>query len=392
MKWIKVCFFYIPLVINLLNIQAFVAKFVSVSLSQMIAYLNVGLIGFGAFLLLKQNKHFPKLVQLWFLFFLCYFVFGFLAVGIHGGTPSILKSIIPVIYLFGYSILLSIPRERSTIAKIFAGAFFVSCIFLILFNYFNFSLDHEGVYEYTLSRAGGVYGDANNSAVSAILSFIFIKNVFNPKTKFQTFIKVLGLLISTYAILLTFSKTGIVVFLMVLAITYQKMFTAKRIVASILFIPVTFILLFNWGKTTDKLNEVQKERIENIGNILTLQTDKISYSERDVLFKNMLNKIYENPIIGNGVNYSVSIRGHNTIFGVWADAGIFTFILFLALLSLHFKQALFTDGNNRIFILPILITLTIFMVSLQSIINQGYLITVFVLIGYVLDSKIESEL
>lgn len=388
MKWIKVFFFYTPLVLDLLNIQAFVAKFVSVSLSQMIAYLNVGLIVLGSIFMIKQTKRFPKLVQLWFLFFLCYFAFGFLAVGLHGGTPPILKSLIPVIYLIAYSILLSIPTERSNISKIFAGAFFTSCLFLIVFNYFNFSLDHDGIYEYTLDRAGGVYGDANNSAVSAILSFIFIKNVFIPKTRLQKFLKVLGLLISTYAVLLTFSKTGMVVFLLVLVITYQKMFTAQRILFSIIFIPIAFILLFNWGKTTDKLNDVQKERIESIGNILTLQTDKISYSERDVLFKNMLEKIYENPIIGNGVNFSVSIRGHNTIFGVWADAGILTFVLFLFLLFLHFKKALFVERSCRIFVLPILITLSIFMLSLQTIINQGYLIIVFVLMGYLLDSKV----
>ncbi len=379
--------FYGPLVINLLNLQAFVSKFISASIAQLMAYLNVGLIFLGLLLILKQRRKLPKLILLWLLFFSCYFVFGLIANGFHGTQPTILRVLIPGIYLIGYSFFLSTGSAKTELPKVLAYSFFVSCLLLFLLQYFNFSLDHDGVYEYSLDRASGVYGDANNAAVASILSFIFVKHILIPKTKWQKMLKSFALLFSAYALLLTFSKTGIVVFLLVLMITYRKMFNIKRILVSAILIPFVGVLLINWASTTTRLSEGQKHRIENVVNIISLQTDKVSFSERDVLFKNMLGYIYENPFIGNGLNFAVEIRGHNTVFGVWADAGFLTFTIFLFLLFHYYKDALTAKGNIANFSLAILVTLSIFMLSLQTIINQGYLIVVFIYIGYVLDKN-----
>lgn len=382
--------FYFPLALNLLNLQAFVSKFISASIAQLMAYINLGIIFLGILFILKKTKRFPRLVLMWFLFFLCYFTFGLLANAIHGTAPPLLKILIPIVYLLGYSLFLGVSEKIDNTAKVIAVLFFTSCLLLILLNYFNFSLDHDGIYQYSLDRAGGVYGDANNSAVAAILSFVFINYSFKPKGKIQNLVKIFALQISAYALILTFSKTGIVVFILIIIITYHKLFSFKRILFSLIFIPLLVILTFNWAKSTNSLSPGQKERIENVFDILTLQTQKVSFSERDLLFKNMLGYISENPFLGNGLNFAVEIRGHNTIFGIWADAGFLTFLLFLILIMAYFNSAIIVKNGLRVFALSVLITLTIFMLSLQTIINQGYLIVVFVLLGYMLEPMQKS--
>jgi hypothetical protein len=135
------------------------------------------------------------------------------------------------------------------------------------------------------------------------------------------------------------------------------------------------------------LTQVQKNRVENILNIITLQTERVEFSERNVLFENMMGYIFENPIFGNGIMFSNIIRGHNTIFGTWADAGIVCFLVFLYLLYLYIIKSIRSPDSFRFFSLSVATILIIFMLSLQTIINQGYLIVVLVLIGYVLDRQ-----
>lgn len=110
-------------------------------------------------------------------------------------------------------------------------------------------------------------------------------------------------------------------------------------------------------------------------------------SGRGDLVQNVIQYIYENPILGNGVEFSGYMRGHNTYVGIWVDAGIFTFILFLFILFYYFFKTFTLEKHLRFFAMAILIVLYIFMVSLQSVINQPYLIVLFVFIGYMIDNN-----
>jgi hypothetical protein len=136
---------------------------------------------------------------------------------------------------------------------------------------------------------------------------------------------------------------------------------------------------------------VQKTRIQDVANLITLNTSEVSYSGRDDLFLNMLTYINENPLVGNGIYFSTSIRGHNTIFGIWADAGVFVFLLFIFLLFSYTKKAILSSIKVRFFSLSILAVLIIFMFSLQTILDQAYLITVFVYLCYLVDGKDKSQ-
>ena len=132
------------------------------------------------------------------------------------------------------------------------------------------------------------------------------------------------------------------------------------------------------------LSEAQVDKVENIINVLTLNIDEIDSSGRGHLVQNALYYLDKNPIFGNGIDFAISKSAHNTYLGVWLDAGIFTFLFFLCLLFYFFFRSLTIRSNLKLFAMSILITLYVFMASLQTVINQPYLIVLFAFVGYII--------
>lgn len=377
--------FFIPLVFSVLNIQAFLAKFsgASEAIVQAFAYLNVIIVLCGGILWFRYREKFAPGIYLWFFFYLIYYFFALIANLAHETEPyRLLPSFIPLIYLWAFSVFLSNETSQKKVRKLLMVTFVISSILTILFYYFNFSLDLDGVYEYGLNRSGGVYGDANNACLSAILGLILVKYYFNPISPRDRLLKTAAILISVFAILLTFSKTGFLVLILVLAIIYRKWFNVKRFLYSAIAIPSLLVILYSTAVSKGWLNSVQLERVDDIINVLTFNYSEINLSERDVLLRNMLGYIEENPVLGNGVQFGVSIRGHNTIIGVWADAGIFAFLAFLSLLAYYLMGSLRIEGKYRFMVFCLLLSMYVYMLSLQTIINQPYLVVVFVFCAY----------
>ena len=382
MKKIGLLCMLVPFVFNTLNIQAFITKFVSANAAQSFAYLNVILIIIGTVIFFKHKESFAPIIKLWIWFFVFYYIIGTIASEIHNTDSPYLKTLIPLIYFLGYSVFLSVAEFRPLFIKVCTVAFFVSSIMVIIFQRMNFSMDHDGIYEYVLERAGGVYGDANQAALVSILSYILIFYFFKPESKFFKALKFIALLIAVYALVLTFSKTGFLVLLVVLGLTFHKLFSAKKILVTAVIVPIIFIAGINFALKSDTLSVLQKGRIENVVNILTFNTGKVEMSGRDMLLQNMLKYVYDNPILGNGIYFSNIIRGHNTIIGVWADAGIVCFLLFLLILFSYFRKSLSSKSDTAYFSLSIMLAMTVFMLSLQTIINQPYLLCLLVFLCY----------
>lgn len=316
-----------------------------------------------------------------------YFGIGLWGNIIHDNEVQILKTFIQVIYFLGFAIFFSIQENRKIFEKVLIVTFLISNLLLVYFERINFSMDYQGITVNTLDRAGGVYGDANNAAVVTLLLFIFVANLFKAKTKFQEVVKVLILIFALYCLVLSFSKTGFIVLFIVLGLTYRSLFNIKKILFAILLIPIGFYFLVSAALSSSYLNITQKERVQELFNILTLNTSEVSLSHRDDLFLNLWYYITESPILGNGLNFSASISGHNTIFGIWADAGIFSFLLFMLLMFHYALAGINSSVDKKFFSLSILAVLFIYMQTLQTILDQGYLIAVFVYLAYLVDDK-----
>lgn len=393
-KFLVYTCFYWPIASSTLNIQGIVNMFISNSLSQQLAYFNVLLIIAGIFLIKKKQSNFSKTNKMWLIFYLVYYSFALLASGIHGLNSGILATLVAPIYFIGFNILLSDSEQIKPFVNILTILFVISSIFTIYLFKINFNYDDSGIIGWTLDRAEGLYGDANNAALVSIIAYILFDMFYNPSNIVFRICKILLLLIIFYSLFLTFSTTGLLAFGIVFFISNYRFFTGFRIV--VLGIVITFIYagIFFFKAQTENLNlsAQQIHKIDNITNLLTFNFEKVDNSGRGELIENILPYLYQNPIVGNGVNFSVAMRGHNTYIGVWGDAGIFTFLFFLFMLGFYLLKTLSLDSEQRYFVISILITLYIFMFSLQTVINQPNLIVLFVLVGYLIDKNKSKNL
>ncbi|WP_299362296.1 hypothetical protein [Winogradskyella sp.] len=385
--------FLLPFTITVFNFQVIITKTVSESLAQMIAYGNLGLLFLGIALIIRKRSEYSRTAKLWIIFFLLYFVIALAASAVLYNPAQILVNIIPLIYVIGFYVYLSHPEHRK-VFKINAIWGFAFSVFLgIHFYNTKFDLDRGGFYQY-IDRAGGVYGDANNFALAAIIAFILVYKLYNPQNRLFKAVKLLVLAIVLYGLFITFSTTGFVVFIICFVSINYKFFSGLRLVIGLALVPLLWIVIANLNNLTADLDlkGQQRKKINNLVNLATFNTDEVDDSGRNELVTNLLhNYVYKNPIFGNGINFAASQRGHNTIVGVWADAGIFALLFFLFLLFRYFLQAMRSPPEIRFLVLPILLTMCIFMLSLQSVINQPYLMAMFIYMGYLVDFKDISE-
>lgn len=379
--------FYWPFICSCLNIQNILSIFVSDNLAQKIAYANLILLLLGSFLIRNKIADKSKTAKLWFVFYFLFYSFGLLAIGVYGFKTSIIASLIPVFYVIGFYFLLSNKKYFDLSFKVIAITFVISAILTIILQQLNFSMDVQGIKEWDVDRAGGVYGDANNAALANIIAFLFFNKVFTPKRKTIQIIKLLILALIFYSLFLTFSTTGLFTFTVVLLITNYKYFNGIKIVVLSIFIFIFYAGIFSLKNQTNTLglSEAQTDKIDNIVNVLTFNIEKIDNSGRGQLVENILYYLNKSPIIGNGINFSVAMRAHNTYIGIWVDSGIITFLFFLYVLSQMMFKSFLLEHKTKYFSIGVLITLYIFMISLQTILNQPYLIILFVFICYLID-------
>ncbi len=386
--------FYWPITSSTLNFQGLTNVLISNSLSQKLAYFNVLLILVGIFIVKKEPINFSKTNKIWLIFYIIYYCFALLASGILGFNSSILATSVAPIYFIGFYFLLSDPDQLKPFFKILTVLFVIASIFTIYFFKINFDIDNYGILGRELDRAGGLYGDANNAALVSIIAYILFDKFYNPSTILFRTCKIIILLIIFYSLFLTFSTTGLFVFTIIFFISNYKYFTGFRLVILGILIALFYVGIFSIKSQTKDLDlsPHQIHKIDNVINLLTFNLDKVDNSGRGELMENILPYLYENPFIGNGVDFSVVMRGHNTYIGVWADAGIFTFLFFIFMLCFYFLKAFSLDPEYRYFVMSVLIVLYIFMFSLQTVINQPNLIVIIVLVGYMIDYNKSGKL
>ena len=390
---VYICFYW-PIVCSALNIQGLVSMFISNSLSQQIAYFNVLLIIAGIFLVEKEPRYFSKTNKVWLIFYIFYYSFALLASGVHGFSSAILATLVAPIYFIGFYVLLSDPDQLKPFLKIMTISFVIASLLTIYLYNIKFNYNDPNILASRIDRAEGVYGDANNAALVSILAYILFNKIYNPSKNIFRACKILLLAILFYSVFLTFSTTGLFVFTVVFFVSNYKYFTGFRLVILGIIITLLYIGIFSIkSKTKDlDLSAQQIQKIENIINLLTLNLEKVDSSGRGELIENLLPYIYENPLLGNGVDFSKAMRAHNSYIGVWGDAGIFTFLFFIFMLCFYFFKTLSLDSEQRYFSMSILIVLYIFMLSLQTVINQPNLIVLIVFVGYMIDHNKSEKL
>jgi hypothetical protein len=387
--------FYFPLINVCLNLQGTVSKFVSHNYAQFIAYFNLVLIIGGVILFRKSIKTMSKTNRLWIIFYALYYSFGLLASGAYGFKTSIIATLVPLFYFFGYNFLLSDEKQFRTFFKVITICYVISAILTIVLIKMNINVYSGEVHGWEQDRAGGITGDANAAAHTSIFAFILFNQLFKPKKIIFRIVKVAVLATLFYSLILTFSTTGLFVFTIVFSLINYKFFTGIKLFLFAAMVPLFYVGVFALQSQvhTLGLSVAQTDKINNILNLLTLKFDEVDSSGRGDLVEKGMYYINDHPIIGNGIDYGVDKLVHNTYVGLWVDSGVFTFLCFIFILMYTFFKTFGLKPQVRFFAMSILVVLYIFMISLQSVINQPYLIVLFVFVGYLIEHyKKGSEL
>jgi O-antigen ligase len=371
-------------------LQAFVSIYYGETLQQMLAYINLGIIVIGFLLLIKEDIPFSKTAKNWIFFYVTYYVLSGLGSVYYSNSFDILKTLVPVVYCIGFMSFLRFDNFRVLFEKIATLTFLMANALLIVFINLNFDLDRYGQnIDYGLDRAQGVYGDANNAALAGIVGFIFLFQVYKPKKFIFKILKIILLLATIYAVILTLSTTGLGVVLIVLIILFKKKITKQYILLGLIILPILYVSIINIDKIIriEDLNVRQQRKVDNIINILTFDFEEVDTAGRNNLLEKTMDYIYDNPFLGRGLYFGIEQRSHNTFATIWVDSGILGLLIFFYLLLIYFKGIYICRTDVKYPIFALFFVLTVFMLSLQSVINQPYLMSVFIYMAYIIDNN-----
>jgi O-antigen ligase len=389
-KKLGVFIFIYAFVFSTLNLQNFASWFISRELGQLFLYLNLGLLLFASTIFIKGRRFFSKTVHSWILFYVAYYIFGIIACIKFDYFDYLLQSAAPLTYFMTFAIFLRHPKNRGYLLKTMLISFLIYCIFLIGLYHLGYDVDILGKPKWGVERAEGLYGDANNSALLAIICFTLWFKFYHPRNGMKR-ISVLSLIV--YSLFLTFSTTGYLVFALVFVGLNYKLFLKKKMIIALPLVPLILLGLVNLTSLAKplQLKKVQMAKVENIENLFSFNLEQVDSSGRTELLTNLLQKVFESPFLGNGIGFGNELRGHNTIIGIWADAGIVPLVFFLLVLFTYLKNTLKLQEAQKHYMLALLLTLFIYMISLQTVINQPYLVCLFVWMAFKIDYHVPEH-
>ena len=190
-------------------------------------------------------------------------------------------------------------------------------------------------------RYAGFYLNANVAGFICIYGYSTIYGLKN------TTFKLIGQFIFTLMGLLTFSRTFIVIWLLLNVISLKVSIKNIRIfgIAFLIFSSLLFI---------DQVVGLNNPRFEQLKNIVSddqkVSSEEISEDSRTETWAKFYDQILEAPIIGNGYGtFSGKINSmgvHNSYLMIIGEAGILPFLIFLIYIArlflksyMHFKKA-----------------------------------------------------
>ncbi|MCV6628470.1 MAG: O-antigen ligase family protein [Flavobacteriaceae bacterium] len=387
---IGLCFIF-PFVFSACGLQGWLILFLGLSMAQLITYMTLVTPILGTILLFtfKENKAFSPLARNWILFYLVYYILAVIASFYHMWPINFMSSFFSVVYALTFMVFFRFEEFQKLFANTAMISFTIANVTLIIFQIYQIDYDTVNLQddiEHGVERAQGVYGDANNAALVCILGFVFLYMKFIPKNIWQKTLKLTLLIVSFYALLLTLSTTGLLAFILVFALLNYKWFTKNRLLLMLIMAPIVYTLLLQIEILTAHLDLSvhQQHKIRNLVNLLSFNMQEVDFSGRSELVENLMVYLRENPFFGRGLDFGLKARVHNTFLYIWADAGILALIVFVSMLLIYFKNILFASMSVKIFSASIMVPLVIFMASLQTIINQPYLMPVFIYVAYIL--------
>ncbi|MEC4266018.1 O-antigen ligase family protein [Muricauda sp. SYSU M84420] len=388
MKKIVHLFFLVPFIVNALNLQDWISLYVGGTSGQLVAYGNVGLLILGSFLIIKLKGSPLGTPGTWAVFFAVHYSLSILASILYNNPANFGYTLVNIVFYFSFLLYLKRLVDLSFIQTYFTIVFSIASICLIFLWNMQLDLDYfSSDISWGLDRASGLYGDANNACLVSIISYVFLKFTDFGNLPFKSLIKLILTLLISYSVILTFSTTGYLVFVFVVILCNYKYLSKRNILASMFALPLLYLIIINltWLTAGLNLNERQQSKIVNFENIFSFKFDQIDNSGRFEHIDNVIGKLYENPFFGHGFDFGLNHLTHNTYLNIWLESGIIGLLVLIVVLAIYFSRAIKVEKKTKYFSLAILFAVSIFMLSLQTVINQPYIMVVLTYVGVLID-------
>lgn len=186
-------------------------------------------------------------------------------------------------------------------------------------------------------RLAGLVGNANESGFSAVLllclEYYALRKKLNSSLIFYSQLSAIG-----FFLIIGFSRTPIIMVLIVTFFFLIPKFQLRSIVSSIRYLLVISGVLFGvvlmFNNEISELLESQNERVEQIQNLLNGEISAQTTGHRSELAQKGMELVKKDPIWGNGLMRLKSEVGeiagvHNQYIFIWGEAGIIPLIFYL---------------------------------------------------------------
>lgn len=296
---------YICLALVLLNLPSIALAAISATLGSLLSYATIGCLAIYYFF---EEKSQPN----WFLIIISLAFFILSSLTYDGPTfVFILDAIKYFIYLLGAYVL----AKNTNVAEY--------NIFLLIGS---ITIALEAVlFTSEFGRYSGFYIAPNEAGFMCITGYATTYGLKN------TSMKLLGQFVCTLAGLLTFSRTFIVIWLLINVISLKISIKNIRIFGLGFLILSTMLVI----DEVVGLNNPRFEQLKAAMNNEEVSSEEISEDSRADTWAKFYDKILDAPLIGNGYGTFSGKEGnglgvHNSYLMVLGEAGILPFFLFMA--------------------------------------------------------------
>lgn len=320
------------LALILWNLPSIALFTIGPTMGSLLSYLTMGLLLVYYFI---EKKTTPN----WWIIILALFYFIISSFQYYGETMYFVKETLKFfVFVFGgYKLVKTVKNDE--------------LFYFILIGSISIAID--AIYFPTkFGRYAGVYLNPNEAGFMCIYGYALVFSLKN------TSLKLLGQFVFTLMGLLTFSRTFIVIWIILNIISLKISIKNLKIVGIgvLIFSSLLFI------DSAVGLNNPRFEQLKNILNNENISTKEISKDSRTVTWSNYYNQILESPIFGNGYGTLSGKTGelgvHNSYLMTIGEAGIIPFALLISyMFYLFYWSVIFFRTNPNLIMQTVALSL-----------------------------------
>lgn len=348
-----------------------------------------------SFLFLRKKKY-SKMQFFEFFMFLFFLIFSMTALQFRFSEAH-LRFIFALILILGFyfinrSIVIKLPTHRfeRIFSKMGLFGIVISCLYYLLgmaaldFNYIGNNITSFGVLvDRSIPRLTGLISSDPN-----ITAFVITPYFFYTASNLNNLSNKVGFILSSLAILLTFSRGAYVA--IAIAFLFLIVFSNKRVrLNAVVIISIISFLTVILGNIF-KFNPIE---------FISTRFQAIIFdggSGRDVLWDIAYQTFLNHPFFGIGIHstlqygtiyYDNSHYSHNTFLEVLVESGVFGFVFYMLFWLAVFKQSikLYRLDSKSKFILLSLISMFFQMMFLSVLYNEMFYFLLLILFKYSYD-------